>query len=297
VLIAVAVAAALAALGWWRAAHLRALTALTQHRRSLGADGIVIGGEGFELSRPGAPAMLLLHGAGDTPQTLRYLADALYAQGFHVAAPLLPGHGRSVRDFANVTADALTDAARASYDALRRSHDWVGVIGLSMGGALAVQIAAAHQDLPALGLIAPYLAMPARVERATRLSWLWGPVFPVLRSSEGLSVLDPVENERSLAYGVFTVGALRALRAIVRRAVADLPRVAAPTLVVQSREDNRITVSDAERAFALLGAREKRLEWITGAAHIITVDYGRDKVIAAQVQWMRSHAPSTQPAR
>ena len=276
---------------WWRARHLRAMDALTMRRRRIGPDGVVIGGEGFVLRRDNAPAILLLHGAGDTPQTMRYLADALYARGFHVVAPLLPGHGRSIRDFESITADALTDAALAVHKTLAATHDWVGVIGLSMGGALAVQVAAANTELPALGLIAPYLAMPPRVERAAELSPLWGRIVPVLRASEGASVLDPVEAERNLAYGVFTPGALRALRDTMRRAVEKLPLVVAPTLMIQSRQDNRISVADATRAFDAIGAREKRLEWITGAAHIITVDYGRDTVIAQLAAFMEAHAP------
>ena len=113
-----------------------------------------------------------------------------------------------------------------------------------------------------------------------------------MRSSEGLSILDPEEAKRNLAYGVFTAAALRALHVIVRRAVEALPRVVAPTLIIQSRTDNRIDPSATERAFALLGSREKKLEWITGAAHVITVDYGRERVIAALVAWMEQHAPA-----
>jgi len=276
----------------WRARHMRVMTALTLRDRRLGPDGGVVGGEGFVLDRPGAPAVLLLHGGGDTPQTVRYLAAELHAHGFHVCAPLLPGHGRSIRDFARITADALTNAVRESYAELRRTHDWVAVIGLSMGGALAVQIAADATDMPALGLAAPYLALPPRIDWAARLSPLWGLVAPAVRSGDGISVLDPVERERSLAYGVFTPAALRALRITVRRAVAALPHVTSPTLVIQSREDNRVSVADAEHAFALLGASEKRLEWVTGAAHIITVDYGRERVIASLTSWMERHRVS-----
>jgi carboxylesterase len=257
--------------------------------RQLGADGIVIGGEGFELERRGAPAVLLLHGAGDTPQTLRYLGGALFDRGFHVDAPLLPAHGRSVEDFARADADELTAFARARYDALRGRHDWVAIAGLSMGGALAVQLAADNRDLPALVLIAPYLAMPRKIEWAARMVPLWRRFVPVLRSTEGRSILDPEEQTRNLAYGVFTPAALRALRLTMRRAVAALGRVRAPTLYIQSREDNRISVAAAERAYARLGSPEKRLEWITGAAHIITVDYGRDRVIASAASWLEAH--------
>ena len=119
--------------------------------------------------------------------------------------------------------------------------------------------------------------------------------MPVVESSEGFSVLDPVERSKSLAYGVFSAAALRALRETVRRANAALPRVTAPTLIVQSRQDNRISVEDVERAFAKLGAREKALEWVTGAAHIITVDYGRERVFRLVLDWLLAHNPATLP--
>ena len=284
-------ALALAVLGvvGWRARYVRAMTALTLRHRRLGPDGVVIGGEGFTLERPGGPAILLLHGGGDTPQTLRYLAEALHARGFHVSAPLLPGHGRTLRDFSHVTADQLSAAASASYDALRHSHEWVGVIGLSMGGALAVQLAADNAALPALGLIAPYLSMPRLIAWAARLAPLWGAVVPVVGSGDSASIRDPVERDRGLAYGAFTARGLVALWRTMRRGVALLPHVAAPTLMIQSREDNRITAADAERAFERLGSHEKVLEWIAGAGHVITVDYGRDVVNARLAAFMEIH--------
>jgi carboxylesterase len=278
------------ALAVWRNVHIRRLTSRSMRQRRIGPDGIVVGGEGFVLERPNAPAILLLHGAGDTPQTLRYLATDLHARGFHVQAPLLPGHGRSIADFARVTADGLLDASREHYRALASTHAWVGVIGLSMGGALAVSLAAESPTLPALGLIAPYLDMPPRIARAADLSWLWGWLTPVLASTEGRSILNPDEARQNLAYGIFTVSALRALREVARRGFASLPDVVAPTLIVQSRTDNRIDPTVAERAFARLGATEKRLEWTTGAAHVITVDYGYEHVVALTGDWMSRHA-------
>lgn len=288
----------LAAAGWLlRARYMRAMSEFSMRHRRLGPDGVVIGGEGFVMNRAGAPAVLLLHGAGDTPQTLRYLARGLYAAGFHVVAPLLPGHGRRVADFARVAAEELIEAARSQFAELRAERAWVGLIGVSMGGALAVLVAADAPNLPALGLVAPYIAMPERIARAARWSRLWGSLFPVVKSADGLSVLDPVERDRSLAYGVFTAAGLRALAAIVDRARAALPRVQCPTLMLQSRQDNRISVEDGERAFAALGAREKRLEWITGAAHVITVDFGRERVVDALVSWMQTHCVRPSPDR
>jgi len=286
----VALAAVVALVLMVRLSRRRAWSAVPS--RPLGPDGVIVGAAGFELSRPNAPAVLVLHGAGDTPQTVRYLSEQLYARGFHVVAPLLPSHGRTIKEFSRLTADALTAAAFENYHALRSRHSQVGLIGVSMGGALAVQVAAAAPDLPALGLVAPYLAMRPHATRLARTSRIWGVLVPAFGSSEGFSIRDPDERRKSLAYGAFTAGALRALYITVQRAVAALPRVAAPTLVIQSREDNRIGVEDAEAAFARLGAREKRLEWITGAAHIITVDYGRERVVELLASWMEERLVS-----
>src|SRR3954469_9806233 len=127
--------AAVGALGLAVSLSRRRAWAAVTTSHSVGPDGVIVGGGGWEVTRPGAPAVLIFHGAGDTPQTLRYLADELYARGFHVEAPLLPGHGRTIKEFSRVTADALTDAAFESYRSLRDRHSRVGLIGVSMGGA------------------------------------------------------------------------------------------------------------------------------------------------------------------
>src|SRR5215510_5519945 len=98
-----------------RERHLRAMEQLVRARRRVGSDGVAIGASGFVLERAGAPAILMLHGARDTPQTLRYLADAMHARGFHASVPLLPWLGHSVRYFGCVTADALTLPAGQHY--------------------------------------------------------------------------------------------------------------------------------------------------------------------------------------
>src|SRR5438132_606507 len=208
-LLAAAIAGALA----WRAQHLRTIERRSRERHPLGADGIVVGGEGFELTRPGAPGVLLLHGGGDTPQTLRYLGDFLYQRGFSVSAPLLPAHGRGVQEFSSMSPEGLMAAARAALARLRETNPGqaAGVIGVSMGGALAVQLAAEDAEIAALGLVAPYLAMPPRIARAARLAWAWGPLVPLVRSDGGVSILDPAERAQNLAYGVFSAKALAAL--------------------------------------------------------------------------------------
>ncbi len=257
--------------------------------RARSADGVLIGAEGFRLERPGAPGVLLLHGAGDTPQTLRELGERLYAEGFAVSAPLLPGHGRSVRDFAHVSARSWEAAALAAYDELHDGRPWTAVVGLSMGGALAALTAAVRPDVAALVLLAPYLDLPFRL----RVSAIFAPVAalfsPYYSSEDARSIRDPAAAAESIAYGVFTPRGLRVLRDTADAAARALPRVTAPTLIVQSERDNRVAPAVASRALERLGATDKRLEWVSDGGHVITVDYGKERVFALTEEWLRGH--------
>jgi carboxylesterase len=287
-----AIAAVIAAVSLSRRSASRLLLE-TRRRLPIGGDGIIPGAHAFELTRGAeAPAILLLHGGGDTPQTLRYFAEYLYARGYNVRVPLLPGHGRALKEFSTVSASEWMETARAAYRELTTTHRWVAVSGLSMGGALAVQLAAEARSLPALALLAPYVAMPARVATAALLSWLWGPAVPYVSAVDpaaARSIKNDAEAARSLGYGVFTPAALRALRTTVVRAVASLPNVSAPTLMIQSREDNRIPADAAQRAFDRIGSPDKELVWVTGAGHVITVDYGRDRVFQLVADFLDRH--------
>jgi carboxylesterase len=259
-------------------------------RRPPGADGIVPGAEGFTLDGTNGRALLLLHGFGDTPQTLRYLADRLHAEGYTVRAPLLPGHGRGLRDFATASADDYLRSARDELTRLRARTPWVGLIGLSMGGAIASRLAADGSDVRVLALLAPYLTPPRRVTLVARMAPLWSLVVPYLGGRAGdASVHDPVARAASFAYGIFPPRAVRALCATAAAGRRALASITTPTLVVYSREDNRIPFALAETATAgLAGPTERR--WVTGCGHVITVDYCRDAVATFVLDFLARHA-------
>jgi len=289
--------------------------------RPRGADGIIVGAGPIDLASgdADAPAALLLHGFGDTPQTVSYLAADLHRRGWTVHAPLLPGHGRTVGVWAGTGGEDWLGAARTALEALRRRHDIVGLVGLSMGGALASVLAAevgAHGradglggnggrgrdgagegEVAALVLVAPYFRLPTWMRLLAGSHRVVGAGRRYVGARGSPSILDPVERDRNLAYGVTTPRLVDELGRVARRAWAALPRVAMPTLLVQSHRDNRTTARTATAAFRRLASADKRLVWVDAGAHIITVDYGREHVIAAVGDWLDAHVPSWGRAR
>jgi carboxylesterase len=281
-----------------------------------GPDGIIAGAQSIERRGGAGRAVLILHGFGDTPQTVSYLAEHLHGLGFTVRAPLLAGHGRTLREFGVSTADAWIDAAARELSALRLEYEAIGVVGVSMGGALSVILAAeasrrgsatakvaAHvrdaegvldrsepaDRVPrpdALVLIAPYLSMRTPARRLAAMHWAVSPFVRYLVSREEASIRDEAERKSNRGFGTVTPGLLNELQRLVSRARRVLGDVTVPTLVIQSRDDNRIEPGAATQAFEQLGAPEKRFEWTEGGGHVITVDRGRERVFALTGEWL-----------
>jgi carboxylesterase len=257
--------------------------------RTEASDNIIAGAETIDLQGANSCGVLLLHGFADTPQTFGLLAEHLHSVGFGVRVPLLPGHGRSVQAFIGSRREQWLDFSRRELATFRQRYATVGIAGLSMGGAIAVLLAVENPDIPALALIAPYLGMRLSYRVAAASSWLWGPIVRTVRSNSPGSIRNPIERAKNLGYRVYTGRLLYELWRLAHRARLALPLIRTPTLLIQSKEDPRISPSIAERAFELLGAADKRLVFTEGAGHIITVDYGRERVFQEVSDWLAAH--------
>jgi carboxylesterase len=250
---------------------------------------ILRGAETIDLQEEGSRGVLLLHGFGDTPQTLSFIARRLAKAGYGVFAPLLPGHGRNMEAFRRSRAHQWVDSARQSLVRMQERYSSVSIVALSMGGALGVVVAAETRTVDSLVLIAPYLGMPMPIRLAAATHWLWGSIAGEINARDPRSIHDPIERERNLAYGAVTGRMLFELSRVVRQARNALPNVTAPTLVILSKEDPRVASGVAQFALKKLRVHDKKLVLTEGAGHIITVDYGRERVFSEIENWLRTH--------
>lgn len=254
-----------------------------------GKNGVVGGADGFVLAGTNGRRLLMLHGSGDSPQSLRYLADRLNVAGYSVHVPLLPGHGRSLHAFAAATAKDYHHATLDALSELALSDGWIGVVGLSMGGALAARLSAESTRVKALVLLAPYLSPPSDVRAARALSWLWSPLVPYVRGGGEASVHDPVARASSRAYGSFSGGALAALVETAEAGRRAVLRLRLPILVVNSENDNRIPRALAQGAVDAF-TTPVEAHWLGGCGHVITVDYCKDAVADLVLAFLARHA-------
>lgn len=282
----------------WRMMRIRAADL---RRLPIGRDGIIPGAEPITLVGSPTHAVLVVHGFGDTPQSVRLLCDHLHGvHGWTVRAPLLPGHGRTLADFDAAGSGAWREAVAAEYGALKTRHATVCLVGQSMGGALVTLVAAADPTLPALVLLVPYLTAPARAQRLAPLAGVVNLFVPYLRGGDReQSIFDPAARALTLGAGGAPPKRVRDLVAVANDARAAAPAVRAPTLLIHSRTDYRIPLALAERHLGYFtGASVREQHWVEGSGHVIAVDFCREEVWADTAAWLARYAgaPMAAPA-
>lgn len=289
------------ALGWallvtgllWAQRQWRAVRAEQRFRRRFpaGPDGIVIGAESRTYTASGPRAMLLLHGYNDSPASVDDVARRLQARGWTVRLPLLPGHGRSLEAWDDWRADEAVALVREEYAALRRQYPTVVIAGLSMGGALACWLAA-EAEVDGVVLFAPMLFVPRSMQVAVSTARMWALVTRYISGGGRRSIWDPEAQRRAVSYGCSTRRSLEALESIALGAIPRLGFVKAPVLVCQSRDDNRLPEDQSRHAYARIGSGDKSAYWVSGAGHVLTMDYGWPALAEYVGDWLEARWPA-----
>lgn len=195
--------------------------------RIAAADGVTLAG--WLVARPGAPAVVLLHGYPAEKADLLPIAAAL-APRFAVLLMDLRYFGASGGRMTTLGFRERDDLRRAVAWLLARGYTRVGVFGFSLGGAVALLGAADHPRIGAVAAYAPFADLRL-LGRET-----YGPLVHLMR-----------------------VSALVFLGAdITRPAPVDAAaRLTIPVLLIASREDEQIGFHHAELLRAALGANPR----------------------------------------
>ena len=238
------------------------------------------------LSLPGGTVgALLIHGFTGTPRDLANLAGCLQASGITVSVPRLPGHGTNGRDFLQ---SGWRDWLRASVDAyadLRARCSTVHVVGFSMGGIIAVLLAARFPVTrlvllaPALRTRNPLLAFaPFMKLFVRRMRWPY-----VLK--EGFD--DPDSAVLATEYWGWRYSSQAAsLLHIKRMARRSLSKVKADTLTIVGDADASVPASVIPLIERKISAARKRHLVIENGKHLILGGEQGGSVAAEVVTWL-----------
>jgi len=237
-----------------------------------------------------ARGALVLHGFTGNPQSMRGLALALADAGFTVEMPLLPGHGTDISDMVPTRWPQWCEAADDAFTELAARCDSVAVIGLSMGGSLAVWLAEHHPEVAALSLVNPLVTPPDTATTGFIEAMIEGgdEVAPGIGSD--IAMEGAVED----AYPELPLRAALSLFEGVEEVEAKLGSVICPVLLFTSKQDH---VVDPESSEVLVERVKGPVEQVVleRSYHVATLDYDKDEIEARTVEFLSGVLSASNP--
>jgi carboxylesterase len=227
------------------------------------------------------PAVLCLHGLTGTPYEVRPPAEALVREGFACVGPVLPGHNAPAEELAATPLQAWLDGACEAYDGLASTHERVYVLGLSMGGLLALALGARRS---VAGLVV--LATPLRLRWVDRIG---ARLLARFRESipKTSSIRDPDALRRHPGTDRMPLRAVLQLFRLQRLVREDLARVTAPIHAIFSRLDPTVPIGNADRILGAVGSARRTVRYLERSFHVVTVDVEREAVQGECVRFLR----------
>jgi carboxylesterase len=225
--------------------------------------------------------VLVCHGFTGSPQSMRPWAEHLAAAGYGVRLPRLPGHGTSWRDMQMTTWDDWYAEVDRAFNELKAAYDQVFVVGLSMGGTLALRVAQRH-GAEVAGLVLVNASVKAD-KAAIRFVPLLKRLVP---STAGIGSAINKKGVTELAYDRVPLKALDSFARAWRVVQADLPKVTQPTLVFRSVTDPVVHPSNSAIILARLSATDVTEVVLADSSHVATLDNDAQRIFDGSVEFM-----------
>jgi pimeloyl-ACP methyl ester carboxylesterase len=233
-----------------------------------------LGAKGVTLSPPGkvVGTLVLVHGRKGRKEDYLLIAERLCAAGFRCLLPDMPGHGEHPRPHVTFGLTESDIPRQALHDAAKIFHFSpvpAGLLGMSMGGAVAMRAAAAPEaEWKALVIISSFDRLEVAIEK---------------------TVSDRVG--QTLGH-IWRLGAGIVYRAVTGHDLTEIRsdtvagKITMPTLIAHGTKDRVIPYESGKRLYAALPQTLAK-QWVEvpGADHdnVLITDF---PIYATVAEWM-----------
>lgn len=237
------------------------------------------GAEPFSHVGSGDAGVLVLHGFTGNPGSMRGLADACEAAGFHVEMPQLAGHGTAIEDMVPTRWADWSSDAEAAYQTLAARASKIVVMGLSMGGSLTLWVGAQHPEVKGIVCVNP----ATQPQASEVIDMLQGMVDAgtIVMDGIGSDIAEPGVVET--AYPGTPIAALHSFQ--VDGLVPLSQRYAnmkMPLMLFTSVQDHVVSPSDSDALAAQYGGPVDRV-MLERSYHVATQDFDKGIIFEGAV--------------
>lgn len=240
--------------------------------------------EPFFLPGEGARARtgcLLIHGFTGTPKEMRWMGEYLAGQGFSALGVRLSGHATQPEDMIRSRYQDWTASVEDGYNLLGGVTDRIFLVGLSMGGILALLMAT---RLKVAGVFT--MSTPCRLPDDPRLRHIKQisrsiKFMPKNNEAPDAGWFDKQAFAEHKSYPMNPVRSIAELNMLMAEMRKALPKVDVPVFLVHSRNDNYVIKDSMQWIHDHLGTLDKQMLWVESSGHVIPREPAREQVFKA----------------
>lgn len=210
---------------------------------------------------------LLIHGFGGNIGEVLPLYEYLREHEYRVECPVLKGHTGRRRDLRGVKYHDWIKSAEESLLSLSEEYDCIYVIGFSMGGLIAINLAVKYEVDAVITINTPIYY------------WDFKRIF--------LNIIGDFQKRRSSSLrryakssGRFPFSALINFRLLLQRTKPKIKDLNCPFLVLQALDDDTVRKDSASYIYRNLVSTEKNLKYYENGGHQILRSPAAGRVIA-----------------
>ena len=242
---------------------------------------------------------LLLHGFSAKPNSLGNLAHHIETLGLPYRAPTLRGHGMDTPNALLGVAwtDWIADAEGAMAELLEETEK-VTIIGHSMGGMIALFLAAEHKEvIDSIIDAAGSTKGNSPFAPGEPLNFL-AQLIPIIKKKYEIQPLsaDPDYVRTDTGYAWVPTIAWGQVFELIKETHKRLPKVSVPTLILHSKKDSVNAPEGAQILFDSIATPidQKQLVWFEKTEHAMFLDCEEDAVNRVVVEYLQGRIAHNQ---
>lgn len=235
--------------------------------------------------RKGKVGCLLCHGFTGSPKEVRGMGEYLAERDITTIAPLLPGHGTTVKDMTRTTKEDWYIAYVKAYEQLQKICQEIFVGGLSMGGVLTLKFA---EEFQPKGIIV--MAAPVQMKFPENI------LLPIFAPFKGLTLpkkkeeLEEYPELDIVSYDRNPIAPANSLRKLMNEVRKELGKITEPIIIFQGLEDEPWIIRSAKKIHDAVSSQTKKLVYLDQSPHCLTVGPEKNQVWEQTYQFIRANS-------